>query len=93
MLRAGPSRGPLWQQRAGVMAKRSLVTRTEEERVPLLGRTTKGKVSARKLTPAHILRQADAGVPDKALAVALHIGMTTVERLRNRLVEAGVDAA
>jgi transposase len=75
------------------MAKRYFVTLTEEERGHLLGLTKKGKVSARKLTRAHILLQADAGVPDKAIAAALHIGIATVERLRKRLVEEGLDAA
>jgi transposase len=75
------------------MAKRYLVTLTEEERMHLLGLTKKGKVSARKLTRAHVLLQADAGVSDKAIAAALHIGMATVERLRKRFVEEGLDAA
>ena len=52
-----------------------------------------GKVSARKLTRAHILLQANAGVSDKAIAAALHIGIATVERIRKRFVEEGLDAA
>ena len=75
------------------MAKRYLVTLTAEERVHLLELTKKGKVSARKLTRAHILLQADAGVSDKAIAAALHIGIATVERIRKRCVEEGLDAA
>jgi transposase len=75
------------------MAKRYFVTLTEEERAYLLGLTKKGKVSARKLTRAHILLQADAGVSDKAIAAALHIGIATVERIRKRFVEEGLDAA
>jgi transposase len=75
------------------MAKRYLVTRTEEERVHLLALTKKGKVSARKLTRAHILLQADAGVSDTAIAAALHTGIATVERIRKRFVEEGLDAA
>ena len=75
------------------MAKRYVVTLTEEERIYLLGLTKKGKVSARKLTRAHILLQADAGVSDKAIAAALHIGIATVERIRKRVVEEGLDAA
>jgi transposase len=75
------------------MAKRYLVTLTEEERVSLLGLTKKGKGAARKLTRAHILLQADAGVSDTAIAAALHIGIATVERVRKRFVEEGLDAA
>ena len=75
------------------MAKRYLVTLTEDERLSLLGLTKKGKISARKLTRAHILLQAGAGVSDKAIAAALHIGIATVERIRKRFVEAGLEAA
>jgi hypothetical protein len=64
------------------MAKRYLVTLTEEERGHLRELTKKGKVSARKLTRAHILLQADAGVSDKAIAAARHIGSAPIERRR-----------
>jgi transposase len=93
ILIAGPSRGILSQKREGPMAKRYLVILTAEERAHLLALTKKGKVSARKLTRAHILLQADAGVSDKAIAAALHIGIATVERIRKRFVEEGLDAA
>ena len=69
------------------------MTLTEDERLSLLGLTKKGKISARKLTRAHILLQAGAGVSDKAIAAALHIGIATVERIRKRFVEAGLEAA
>ena len=75
------------------MAKRYLVTRREEERADLLAWTKKGQVAARQLTRAHILRQADAGVADTAMATALHVGTATVERIRQRLVEEGLEAA
>jgi transposase len=75
------------------VAKRYLVTLTAEERVHLLRLTKQGKVAARKLTRAHVLLQADAGVADKAIAAALHIGIATVERVRKRFVEEGLDAA
>jgi putative transposase len=75
------------------MAKRYLITRTEDERAHLLALTKKGKVSARKLTRAHLLLQADAGGMDAAHAAALHVGIATVERVRKRCVEEGLDAA
>ena len=75
------------------MAKRYLVTRTEAERAHLLALTQKGKVSARQLTRAHILLQAAAGGMDAALAAALHVGVATVERVRQRFVEEGLEAA
>jgi transposase len=83
----------LRQKREGSMAKRYLVTLNEDERAHLFALTKKGKVSARKLTRAHVLLQADAGVPDRAIAAALHVGTATVERIRKRCVEEGLEAA
>ena len=37
--------------------------------------------------------QADAGVLDMAIATALHVGTATVERIRKRFVEEGLEAA
>ncbi len=75
------------------MAKRYLVTLSDDERAHLLALTKQGKIAARKLTRAHILLQADAGVVDTAIATALHVGTATVERIRKRFVEEGLDAA
>jgi transposase len=75
------------------MAKRYIVTLTEEERAHLLALTKKGTVSARQLTRAHILLQADAGGIDTVIAAALHVGIATVERVRKRFVEEGLEAA
>jgi transposase len=75
------------------MVKKYLVTLTDTERESLLAMTKKGSVAARKLTRAHILLQADAGATDEAIAQALHIGTATVERIRKRFVEGGLEAA
>jgi transposase len=75
------------------MAKKYIVTLTSEEREVLLALTKRGKVAARTLTRAHILLQADAGATDEAIAHALHAGMATVERVRKRFVEQGLEAA
>ncbi len=75
------------------MAKRYLVTRREDERAHLLALTKKGTLSARKLTRAHLLLHADAGVLDAAIAAALQVGIATVERVRQRFVEEGLEAA
>jgi transposase len=83
----------LQQKREGLVAKRYLVTLSEDERTHLLALTKKGTLSARKLTRAHILLQADAGAMDAAIAAALHVGIATVERVRKRFVEEGLDAA
>src|SRR5918999_258803 len=83
----------LQHKREGLMAKRYLVTLSEDERAHLLTLTKRGTLSARKLTRAHILLQADAGAMDAAMAAALHVGSATVERVRQRCVEDGLDAA
>jgi transposase len=75
------------------MAKKYVVTLSAEERAALHALTRKGKVAARKMTRAHILLQADAGATDEAIAQALHVGVSTVERTRQRCVEEGVEAA
>lgn len=75
------------------MAKKYLVTLTDDERAQLVALTKRGKVSARRLTRAHLLLQADAGLADEAIAQALHIGTATVERIRKRFVEEGLEAA
>jgi transposase len=75
------------------MAAKYLVTLTDDERARLLTLTKKGTVSARRLTRAHILLQADRGTPDATIAAALHSGIATVERTRKRFVEEGLDTA
>ena len=75
------------------MAKRYRVTLTDPERTHLLTLIKKGTVSARKLSRAHTLLQADAGATDEAIATALHLGIATVERIRKRCVEVGLEAA
>jgi transposase len=75
------------------MAKKYLVALTDAECESLLALTKKGTLGARKLNRAHILLQADAGATDSAIAAALHVGTATVERIRKRFVEGGVEAA
>ena len=75
------------------MAKKYIVSLADDERAQLLALTKRGKVSARRLSRAHILLQADTGLSDDAIAQALHIGTATVERIRKRFVEDGLEAA
>jgi transposase len=75
------------------MTKKYLVSLTDAEREELLALTKKGSLAARKLTRAHILLHADAGTTDAVIAQALHIGTATVERIRKRFVEGGVEGA
>jgi transposase len=75
------------------MAKKYLVTLMDAERNSLLALTKKGSLAARKLNRAHILLQADTGVTDAAIAAALHVGIATVQRIRKRFVEGGLELA
>jgi transposase len=69
-----------------------------EERKQLQELLSKGKASARTLTHARILLKTDEGVDgprltDDVIADALDVNRSTVERVRIRCVEAGVEAA
>src|SRR5215216_3323182 len=75
------------------MAKRYRVTLTDEERERLDGLTRKGTASARMVRRAQTLLLAAEERTDEAIAAALRIGVSTVERTRRRCVEEGVEAA
>jgi transposase len=80
------------------MAKRYLVTLTAEEREWLARLVSAGKRSALTITRARILLkadQADGGPawPDARIAEALDCGLRTVERVRQRFVERGLEPA
>jgi transposase len=78
--------------------KKYLVTLTADERAWLTGLLSAGKRSALTLARARILLKADQadGGPawdDAAIAEALDCGVRTVERVRQRFVERGVEQA
>ena len=78
--------------------KRYKVTLTADERQHLHDLIAAGKAAARKLTHARILLKADAtdggpAWPDWRIADALEVSTDTVERVRQRFVELGLDAA
>ena len=80
------------------MAKRYRVTLTRPERQELQQLISRGKADARKLAHARILLQADEaeggpGRTDEQIASALDTATRTVERIRERFVEQGLDAA
>ena len=80
------------------MAKRYRVTLTQPERQELEQLISRGKADARKLAHARILLQADEspGGPrrtDDQIAAALDTSTRTVERVRERFVEQGLEAA
>jgi transposase len=72
--------------------KKYIVDLTAEERRTLEQLVQRGKSSARKLTRARILLQADEGLSDEEIATGLDVGVATVERLRQRFVEENLAA-
>ena len=75
------------------MAKQYVVELTEDERSQLQGIGKKGKVVARRLRRAQLLLLAAGGYTDTDIAAVLHVGVSTVERIRKRFVEGGIEWA
>jgi transposase len=74
------------------------VTLTDEERVLLRTMLSSGKAAARKLNHARLLLFADEAADglrrtDQEIADTLGIGVRTVERVRQRFVEEGLESA
>lgn len=80
------------------MAKKYVVTLTPVEREYLQQLTSKGKSPVYKVNHARILLKADtnqteSGWTDSAIACALDISVSTIERVRRRFVEEGIEEA
>ena len=78
--------------------KKYRVTLTADEREELTALIASGKAAAKKLTHARILLKADQaeGSPgwiDQLIAEALEVSVVTVERVRQRFVEQGLEPA
>ncbi len=74
------------------MVKKYVVTLTDAQRAELRALIRTGTASARVLARARVLVLTDQGVTDEQIATTLQVGTTTVERLRRRFVEAGLEA-
>ena len=79
-------------------AKRYRIELTPEEREELKALVSRGRSAAYKHTHARILlmsdeAQDDLPMTDEAIAQALKVGHATVERVRRRCVEEGIEAA
>jgi transposase len=82
----------------GVMEKRYRVTLTESERSDLRKLVSVGKTAAQKLVRARILLLADqaeggSSMSDPEIVESLGCGRASVERVRKRFVEEGLDLA
>jgi transposase len=80
------------------MNKKYRVTLSDEERAVLHDLISTGTAPARTLTHARILLKADQSPsgpawPDQAIANALDVSLPTIARVRERLVEHGLEAA
>ena len=78
--------------------KKYIVSLGDDERAQLISLIQSGKHPARKLLMARILLKADAsdngeGWSDSQIAAALETSTDTVARIRQRLVEEGLEAA
>lgn len=75
------------------MAKKYVVKLTEAERENLRILIRQGKQSARTLSRARILLLSDEGNTDQTITDALHLHVNTVERIRAKFVEGGIEFA
>lgn len=87
-----------WAAQEEAAMKKYRVTLTPDEREQLTGLIAAGKAAAQKLTHARILLktdQADGGPAwiDDQVADALDVSVAPVERVRQRFVENGLEAA
>jgi transposase len=89
----------LWQGRGGSgTVKKYSVTVTEEERAALDELIRKGKAAARKLAHGRMLLKAAVGSAgpgwtDQEMSAAFEVSTGTVQRIRQRFVEEGLEAA
>src|ERR1022692_564112 len=84
------------KRQEGVMKRRYRVTLTESERGDLRKLVSVGKAAAQKLVRARILLLADeaeggSSKSDPEIVEALGCGRASVERVRKRFVEEGLD--
>jgi transposase len=75
------------------MDKKYIVTLTDSERATLRTLISSGKGAARRLTHARVLLKADQGLADQIIGNEVEVSRPTVERIRKRFVEEGLDTA
>jgi putative transposase len=82
------------RRRAPVVHKwKWIVDLSDEQRRELKMLVRKGRASARRITRARVLLLAAEDRPDDEVAAVLQTSRSTVERIRRRFVEHGLDAA
>jgi transposase len=73
--------------------KKYFINLSDAERHELLELTRKGELKARKMKRALILLKADEGLSDPQIMAVIHVSRPTVERIRKRFVEGGLERA
>jgi len=73
--------------------KKYLINLSDDESETLVDMTRKGEIKARKFKRAMILLKADEGLTDTQITAALDTSRPTVERIRKRFVEGGLEKA
>jgi predicted transcriptional regulator len=71
----------------------ALVHLSDRQKAQLHRLIKRGRASARQITRAHTLLQADAGTTDAEIAEHLHTSVATVERTRKKLAQHGMEQA
>jgi hypothetical protein len=75
------------------MAKKYIVTLSKAEQEILKNLTTSGTQRVRKIAHANILLNANTGWQDQEISKALRVSVPTIERVRQRFVEGGIQGA
>lgn len=75
------------------MKKQYNIELSEEERTQLEKLTTRGTEKVRKVKRARVLLLADEGKKDQEIAERVGVSVGTVERIRKRYAQAGLEAA
>jgi transposase len=73
--------------------KKYVIKLSPEERSQLTALTSRGKTSVRRVKRALVLLASDEGDRDEEIAAKVRVGERSVERIRQRFVEEGLDAS
>ncbi len=73
------------------MYKKYVVRLSDSQRAELRTLIRSGQQSARILARARVLLLADEGRTDDEIAASVHVGTTTIERLRRRFTQDGLE--
>ncbi len=73
--------------------KKYVIKLTPEERSALTVLTSRGKANVRRVKRALVLLAANDGERDEEIAGTVRVGVRSVERIRQRFVEEGLEAA